>query len=310
MSLNGTGKLTTQIGNRGASGMSVAVQANGKFVLAGSARVDLHDDFALARYNADGSLDSSFGDMGKVTTDFSRDEMGWSVAIQADGKIIVAGSVSAGGLPIRDFALARYNADGTLDKSFGGTGKVTTPIGSGDDAAFIVALQADGKVVVAGYSQNDFALARYDAGPPPPLANWRQTYYGTMLNYGHAADTATPDGDAIYNLLKYGLVIVPGTSGANAPPQGQRRTYADGQRPALVFTHDPARYDVTLEVQASDSPGGPWLTVASSILGATFSGSGFVSETPAGGGLNTVEVRDIVNLADAPLRFMRIQMRH
>jgi hypothetical protein len=93
-------------------------------------------------------------------------------------------------------------------------------------------------------------------------------------------------------------------------PQGQRKVYAEGARLALVFLHDPARSDISLEVQAADHPEGPWTTVASSAGGAVFSGAGFVSETAAGGGLNTVEVRDIVNLDAAPHRYMHIKVTH
>ena len=93
-------------------------------------------------------------------------------------------------------------------------------------------------------------------------------------------------------------------------PQGQRKAYTEGERLALVFLHDPARNDISLEVQAADHPEGPWATVASSAYGAIFSGTGFVSETGPVGGLNTVEVRDIVNLDAAPQRYMHIKVTH
>ena len=306
------GRVTTPIGG---VGNSVAVQTDGEIVVAGFAYNGSNYDFALARYNPDGSLDTGFGSGGTVITPVgNRDDIGTSVALQADGKIVVAGY--SGPFLETDFALVRYNANGSLDTSFNATGTVTTDFGgNGYEQANGVALQADGEIVVAGFSgiasySGDFALARYEAGPLPPLASWRQTSFGTTLNFGNAADTATPDGDGIHNLIKYALVIASGTPGASALPQGQRRTCAEGQRLALVFTHDPARYDITLEVQTSDTPGGPWTTVAGSIGGATFSGAGFISETPAGSGLSTVEVRDIVNLADAPQRSIRIQVRH
>jgi uncharacterized delta-60 repeat protein len=83
--------------------------------------------------------------------------------LQSDGKIILSGySVGA----TRDFAVVRYNADGSLDTSFGTGGIVTTPIGSGTDEAYSVVLQSDGKIIAAGYSNNgpnnnDFAVVRY-----------------------------------------------------------------------------------------------------------------------------------------------------
>lgn len=100
---------------------------------------------------------------GVQTTGFLANDAGYAIAIQADGKVVVAGTASTG-FNI-DFALARYNVDGSLDTAFGAGGKVITPIGAGDDTARAVAIQADGKIVVAGYavsgSVSDFALARY-----------------------------------------------------------------------------------------------------------------------------------------------------
>jgi len=94
------------------------------------------------------------------------------VAIQADGKIVVAGSANNG--TDNDFALARYNSDGSLDTSFDTDGKVTAPIGTSNDVGNAVAIQADGKIVVAGYARtgtnDDLALARYIGIATPPLA--------------------------------------------------------------------------------------------------------------------------------------------
>jgi uncharacterized delta-60 repeat protein len=153
---DGDGRVMTDFGSyEAASG--IAVQADGKIVAAGSSE----GDFALARYSADGSLDPSFDGDGRVKTDFGGGEAADGVAIQADGKIVAAGS--NGG----DFVLARYNPDGSLDPSFDGDGRVTTDFGAGDGGAEI-AIQADGKIVAAGSSfaggdASDFALARYNA---------------------------------------------------------------------------------------------------------------------------------------------------
>jgi uncharacterized delta-60 repeat protein len=307
------GKVTTWIGSSfNDRGYSVAVQSDGKIVVAGSSSNGSNTDFALVRYTASGTLDASFGNGGKVTTLISYPHStARSVAVQSDGKI-VGGGFSAGTGNGYDFALARYTSTGALDTSFGSGGKVTTDFGSNNDYGYSVALQSDGKIIVAGASYNgsnyDFALARYKGSGLASLANWRLTYFGTTNNSGNAADGAAPDGDGIVNLLKYGLVITPGSSGASSLPQGQRKVYAEGERLALVFLHDPARNDISLEVQAADDPNGPWTTVASSAGGAIFSGAGFVSETGAGGGLNTVEVRDLVNLDAAPHRYMHIKV--
>jgi uncharacterized delta-60 repeat protein len=128
---------------------------------------DRGSDFGLARYNSNGTLDTSFGINGIVTTDFGGSfEGAWSVALQTDGKIVAAGLTVIGG--INQFALARYNSDGTLDANFGTGGRVTTVFAGASIAnAFSVALQLDGKIVVAGWTNidggADFALARYDS---------------------------------------------------------------------------------------------------------------------------------------------------
>ena len=110
--------------------------------------------------------------------------------------------------------------------------------------------------------------------------------------------------------MKYGLVIAPGSAGAKFLPTAQTRTYAEGQRLALIFTRDPARNDITLQVQGAASVAGPWTTLATSTNGAVFTGSGFVSESNASGNLKTVEIRDAVKLSAAPSRFMRVVVTH
>jgi uncharacterized delta-60 repeat protein len=151
-SFDGDGKVITDF-STGASdiGRDVAIQADGKIVVAGGSL----SDFALARYNPDGSLDTTFDGDGKVTTDFGGTGDAHAVALQSDGRI-----VAAGGGP-GDFALARYNADGSLDTSLDGDGKVTTDFGGSNDSAYDMVIQGDGKIVAVGYP--DFAMARYNS---------------------------------------------------------------------------------------------------------------------------------------------------
>src|SRR3989304_2221926 len=103
---------------------------------------------------ADGDIDTTFGTNGKVTTAIgSGDDYAYALGIQSDGKIVAAGYSSdmvSGDSGRYDFALVRYNADGTLDTTFGTGGKVTTPIGISHDEVYAVAIQTDGKIVVAG----------------------------------------------------------------------------------------------------------------------------------------------------------------
>ena len=158
------GVVTTPIGSGNDEAYGVVLQNNGKIVVAGYSHNGFDYDFAVARYESDGRLDTSFGGDGKVTTAIGAlHDMGQSVAMQSDGKIVVAGYSYNGGN--NDFALVRYESDGRLDTSFGGDGKTTTPIGSDDDLGRSVAIQGDGKIVVAGNSRNgnndDFALARF-----------------------------------------------------------------------------------------------------------------------------------------------------
>ncbi len=151
------GKVITPLSSPNA-GESLVVQTDGKILVAGSNGAD----FVLVRYTAAGVLDNSFGTNGIASTDFGgASDSGYSVALQGDGKILVAGSSST------DFALARYNSDGSLDNSFDADGKVTLAIGANGDVAQNVLVQSDGKIVVTGYSNNgtddDFALVRYNA---------------------------------------------------------------------------------------------------------------------------------------------------
>jgi uncharacterized delta-60 repeat protein len=168
-----TGIVTTAIGTSNDFANSVLIQKNGKIVAGGySSDINKYYDFALVRYNTDGSLDNTFGTNGVVTTSLgstSNDEIR-SIAIQEDGKILAAGSSDYGGYD--DFALARYNSDGSLDHTFGTNGIVTTTVGpSSTDEAYSVIVQKDGKIIVAGNSNYgfyfDFTLSRYNTDGSP-----------------------------------------------------------------------------------------------------------------------------------------------
>lgn len=104
---------------------------------------------------ADGDLDPTFGDAGKVKTTYPTGAGARDVAVQPDGRIVIAGWVGD------NFAVARYLPGGTLDPDFGSDGLVTTELGASGDAASAVALQPDGRIVVAGSHSFGLALARY-----------------------------------------------------------------------------------------------------------------------------------------------------
>ncbi len=144
---------------------ALAIQSDGKIIVAGESWNGTDVDFALIRYNTDGSLDNSFDTDGIITTPIGNYiDKAYSIAIQNDGKIVIAGKSFNGAND--DFALARYNANGSLDNTFGTNGKVITSIGTSADRAFSLVLQIDGKIIVAGESSNsnyyDFALIRYN----------------------------------------------------------------------------------------------------------------------------------------------------
>src|SRR5262245_40663464 len=162
---NGTGKVTTAIGPGGDGAYDLALQPDGKLVAAGVSYNGANDDFSLVRYNSNGSLDTSFNGTGKVTTAIgsSYDDAN-ALVLQPDGKLVAAGYTYNGSN--YDFALVRYNPNGSLDSSFNGTGKVTTAIGPNQDTADALALQPDGKLVAAGSSVSGsdalLAIVRYN----------------------------------------------------------------------------------------------------------------------------------------------------
>ena len=157
-SFNGNGQVDTDFGG-GDEAKGIAIQSNGKIILVGRTWVNYAEDFAIARYNLNGQLDTSFNGNGKVTTDFGEGEKANAVAIQPDGRIVVAGSGGYG-----KFALARYNPNGSLDTSFSGDGKVITDFGGQfvSCSANAVALQPDGKIIAAGEYGGYFAVVRYN----------------------------------------------------------------------------------------------------------------------------------------------------
>jgi uncharacterized delta-60 repeat protein len=196
--------------------------------LAGNHYNGTNSDFAVVRYLSNGSLDTGFGDGGKVYTDIAGTDQAHAVSIQADGKIVVAGESS------NDFAVVRYNTDGTLDGSFDGDGKVKTPILAGEDEAQSVAVQEDGRIVAGGSSYNgsnrDFALVRYniDGGldstfgvdgkaTTPVLSSWDDGY-----SVGIQPDGRIVMAGAAYNGSKYVFALVRFT------PNGSVYTTLDG----------------------------------------------------------------------------------
>jgi uncharacterized delta-60 repeat protein len=166
------GKVRTDFPGLAAVPSAVVIQPDGKIVVAGGAfpTFTFLGDFKVVRYKPNGALDTSFGDGGIVTTTFPEGSYAFDVALQPDGKIIAAGTVfvdfNPGDMSDTDFALARYNPDGSLDTTFGNSGMVTTDFLAHEDDAFSVLVQPDGKIVAVGSANDpatfyDFAAVRY-----------------------------------------------------------------------------------------------------------------------------------------------------
>lgn len=194
---NGNGIVKTVVGNGEEVFRGVEIQSDGKILAVGDSFDGTNLSITVIRYNADGTLDTAFdGDSGNgngvlVTRIGSGAEHAYQVKNQTDGKIVVAGYFSAGA-GNNDVALLRYNADGTLDTTFNDDGIATTAIGTRTDEAFSLALQNDGKIVVAGCINsgqgNDFLAIRYNLNGT--LDNTFGTNGATVTPIGNAAEIA------------------------------------------------------------------------------------------------------------------------
>jgi uncharacterized delta-60 repeat protein/uncharacterized repeat protein (TIGR01451 family) len=277
---DGDGKVTTSFAGGAASAFDVALQSDGKIVAVGRSGYNYPanaSDFALARYNADGSLDSGFDGDGRVTTPFGETDVATGVAVQPDGKIVTTGYSAF------DFALARYNADGTLDTGFSGDGKVTTDFGSGTvDGSSDLALQPDGKIVAAGSSQTDFAVARYN------LDGSLDGGFGTGGKVTTDVDNGFFDSGNAMALQPDGKIVVSGNTGddrgvvryqvAGTPPpppgvdlsvtKSGPATVSIGDRPTYSMTVTNSGPAAATNVSLSDTLSGPAATVVSATTTA------------------------------------------
>ncbi len=256
-SFGGTGKVTTPVGSGLDRANAVAIDSQGRIVVAGPTFNGTKDNFAVVRYRADGGLDTTFTGTGKVTTSISASgfDRANAVAIDAQGRIVVAGQTFNGADD--DFALVRYNPNGTLDTTFNGTGKVTTAIGNGDDEANSVAIDQQGRIVAGGAVFNpnaDFGVARYNADGA----------LDTSFNgVGKVTTSLTAGNDRIRGLAidQRDRVVAAGDTGNDfalaryigdeVPP---KVTFGGGGPPPGSFTNDPT----------------PTFTFSSSESGSTF----------------------------------------
>ena len=166
------GEVTTQIGARSFAN-AVALQPDGKILVAGLSELKAGDAFLIVRYNSDGSLDRTFGQTGMVATIIAPSSEAWSldlVTVNGVTKIVATGDVYSSSMRSWVFGLARYNLDGSVDTSFGSGGEVVTNIVTDNSYAQGSRVQGDGKIVVAGTfatvagpSFRQFALARFNS---------------------------------------------------------------------------------------------------------------------------------------------------
>jgi uncharacterized delta-60 repeat protein len=292
-SVSADGKVTTGFAGHFGYATDLAIQADGKIVAVG----DTIEKFALARYNRNGTLDSSFNRDGKATTTFlPLDGAGaYGLAVQPDGRIVVVGYAACqeltGTCPSEEesweIAVARYDPDGTLDTSFGESGKVTTDIGGISNFAWAVALQADGKIVVAGeVGEHLSSLVRYNQdgtldptfgeggivtaglGPPGP-----ESAYDLAIQADGKIVTAGRDGGISggFALARYNP---DGTPDATFSGDGRVRT---DFTPRTLDVASAVAIQVTGKIVAAGRSGGSFAVARynpNGTLDTTFSGNG------------------------------------
>ena len=152
------GKIYTQFNTNNDVANAIAMRAGGKPIVVGNVTNAINPtsgtDFGIVAYNADGSLDYAFGSNAFVSISFDADDRANAVAVQTNDKILVAGKAANGSQ--YNLVVVRYNANGTLDNTFGISGIATLEIDDFDTEAMSIAMQTDGKIVVTGLSQDQF----------------------------------------------------------------------------------------------------------------------------------------------------------
>ena len=155
-----SGKVTTNFSTAMELGYAVAVQSDGKIIVVGEAN-NASADFAVARYNSDGALDTTFSGDGKLTVDVSAGgvDRAYGVAVQSDGKIVVVGNANG------NFGIIRLTSSGSLDTSFSGDGMTTVDFNSSTDISYSVVINSDGTILVGGSAVvsgiNNFGVAKF-----------------------------------------------------------------------------------------------------------------------------------------------------
>jgi uncharacterized delta-60 repeat protein len=309
----GNGFIAFDWGGSSDQAYSVAVQSDDKIVVAGSSSAN----FALARLNANGTLDvdddgagpdTAFGTGGKLTTDIGATDSANAVAIQSDTKIVAAGASGA------DFAVARYDNEGVPDPGFDGNGNLTTDFSGGTDRANAIAIQSDGKIVVGGLTDGNFALARLNAngtldvdddGAGPDLAfgaggkvttdfTGTDELYGLALEVGDkivaAGRTSAGTNPDNFALARY----LPATGALDSSFDGDGKQTTD-------FGGDESAYGVAIQSDGSINAAGSTSSAPNpnNAAIAHYTSSGSLDGTFSGDGRTTVDFAPSSNEARA-----------
>jgi uncharacterized delta-60 repeat protein len=214
------GRVVTDFNNSNDVLIDLVLQTDGKILAVGfTYPTGSSPHISLVRYNTDGTLDAGFGSGGKVVTQISPNDGADAVAVQSDGKIVVGGNASTPNVVDTSFALVRYNANGSVDATFGNGGVVTTNIGDYLDGISAIGIRPDGKIVAVGFRaivrppgeqrNSDIALARYN--PDGSLDTTFGTGGKTVSDFGPVADYFADDATSI-NFQPDGKIVVCGDS--------------------------------------------------------------------------------------------------
>ena len=328
---------------------AMAIQADGKVLLGGdfttlqpNGAVGVTVRSRIARVNSDGTLDMTFDPKPNNGVN--------SIALQADGKVLPGGSFTTlqpngAAAAITRKAFARLLNDPAIQTltvpdgtqalwTRGGTapeltavtfeqstdgGANWTPLGAGTRIGTTANWQRTGLSLVGSghlrargrtaYGDNNGSSGLVEQVVAfsiyTPLQQWKLTHLGDA----NAPNLGDPDHDGLLTLAEYGLNLSPETP--SQPPGASVFNYAEGSRLRMFVPRDPAHNDITVSVEATgDLVLGPWTALATSTLGAPFTGPGYVGGDDATPGVKTVEVRDIVNLSATTQRWLRVKVTH
>lgn len=317
---NGVGYLTHRItagGSGYARGNAVVQQTDGKYLVAGYSRNGGANQTTLWRVNTDGTLDTTFNVTGYVLSSTPAPNGGANdVKLQSDGKIVVAGSNSS------DMVIWRYNANGSVDTTFNGTGFVSyAGPGSSIDNAYALQVQADGKITTAGITNGDMAIWRYDSGGAldttfngAGLFTHHNAAGGNATDWGKGLDIQS-DGKYIvaghswgsastYNNIAVWRVNTNGTLDTTFNSVGYN-TYSGGN--AVTDIAHAVKIDASGKVLVAGSTGSSSFDMillryrSDGTLDTDFAGSGFVTHHNTAGGNNTDEAYDVELQADGKI---------